>query len=288
MIFFLADGRLGNQLFQYSFLNTIAKENEKILTINMEQFIDKFDTNNIKFKHFGIGKFGKYFIRNFFKPFLMICVRFKFIGYVSQDKNTISIPSTFTANKGFLPISLVETDFFQSEKFFDKDKVDFKIKEKYMKEAESFLSKIPDQYTKIFIHVRRGDYIIESYLGHKGIDLPKIYFEKAMIEICKNIEKPFFVFLSDDTSFVESSFQHIENKIVSKSDMATDLSIMSLTEYGIASNSSFSWWGAYMMQNRKKVIFPKYWYGWKSKVQSHIDIQPDWADVIEFNGRESS
>ena len=284
MIFFLANGRLGNQLFQYSFLNTISKEDEKILTVNMEQFIDKFDTNNPKFKHFRIDKYGKYFIRNFFKPFLMICARFKLIGYVSQDKINTSTPSTFTATKGFLPISLVETNYFQSEKFFDKDKVDFKIKDKYVKEAGSFLTKVPDQYTKIFIHVRRGDYIIESYLGHKGIDLPKSYFEEAIKEICKNIEKPFFVFLSDDTSFVETSFQHIENKIISKNDMATDLSIMSLTEYGIASNSSFSWWGAYMMQNRKKVIFPKYWFGWKSKVESHTDIQPDWADVIEFKG----
>lgn len=285
MIFFLADGRLGNQLFQYSFLNTIAKEDEKILTINMEQFVDKFDINNTKFKHFALGKYSKYLIRNFFKPFLLLCVRFKIVGYVSQDNNTTSIPSTFSATEGLLPIRLVETNFFQSEKFFKKDKVDFKIKGKFIRKAKSFLCQVPNQYTKIFIHVRRGDYVLESYLGHKGINLPKSYFEKAIIEISKNIENPFFIFLSDDICFVESSFQHIKNKIVSKSDMATDLSIMSFAEYGIASNSSFSWWGAYMMKNRKKVIFPKYWYGWKSKVQSHIDIQPSWADVIEFDSK---
>ena len=284
MIFFLANGRLGNQLFQYSFLNTIAKKDEKIIAVNMEDFINKFDINNNKFKHFALGKYSKYFIRNYLKPFAILCVRIKLIGYVSQDKKTTSVPSTFTANKGFLPISLVETNFFQSEKFFDKDKVDFKIKDKYMKEAEIFLSKVPVQYTKIFIHIRRGDYILESHLGHKGIDLPKYYFEKAMKEISLNIEKPFFVFLSDDTSFVKGSFKKIQNKIVSKSSMATDLAIMSLSEYGVVSNSSFSWWGAYMMKNRKKVIFPKYWFGWKSKVESHLDIQPDWADVIDFNG----
>ena len=52
MLIFLSDGRLGNQLFQYSFLNTVAKEDEKILTVNMEQFFGKFDINNTKFKHF--------------------------------------------------------------------------------------------------------------------------------------------------------------------------------------------------------------------------------------------
>ena len=223
MIFFLSDGRLGNQLFQYSFLNTIAKEDEKILAVNMEQFIDKFDINNTKFKHFALGKYWKYFLSNFLKPFAMVCVRLKIIGYVSQDRDTTSILSTFTTTNKLLPISLVETNFFQSEKFFDKDKVDFKIKDKYMKEAVSFLGKVPDKYTKIFIHIRRGDYIFESYLGKKGIDLPKNYFEDAMREISRKIEKPFFVFLSDDTSFVESCFQHIQNKIISKNSMATDM-----------------------------------------------------------------
>ena len=283
MLVFLSDGRLGNQLFQYSFLNTIAKEDEKILTVNMEYFVGKFDINNTKFKHFALGKYGKFFIRKFVKPLAMVCARFKLIGYISQDRSaTLELPM-FTTKKGLLPIRLVETNFFQSENFFDKDKVDFKIKDKYTKEAVSFLAKVPGEYTKIFIHIRRGDYVFESYLGEMGIDLPKSYFEDAMREISHNLEKPFFVFLSDDASFVECCFDNIQNKIVSKNSMATDLAIMSLCEYGIVSNSSFSWWGAYLMKNRKEVIFPKYWYGWKQRVESHVGIQPEWAKLIDVN-----
>jgi hypothetical protein len=283
MILFLSDGRLGNQLFQYSFLNTIVKEDEKILAINMEQFIDKFDINKTKFKHFALGRNGKFFIRKFVKPILMVCVRFKLICFISQDRNAETALSSFTTKKGLLPISLVETNFFQSEKFFDKDKVDFKIKDKYIKEAASFLAKAPDEFTKIFIHIRRGDYLFESYLGEIGIDLPKSFFEDAIREISHNIEKPFFVFLSDDASFVECCFESIQNKIVSKNSMATDMAIMSLCEYGIVSNSSFSWWGAYMMKTRKRVIFPKYWHGWKVKIESHPGIQPSWGSVIEVD-----
>jgi hypothetical protein len=283
MLIFLSDGRLGNQLFQYSFLNTIVKEDEKILAVNMEQFIGKFDINNTKFKHFALGKYGKYFIRKFVKPLVMVCVWFKLIGFISQDRNAATALSTFTTKKGLLPISLVETNFFQSEKFFYKDKVDFKIKDKYMKEAASFLTKVPNEYTKIFIHIRRGDYLFESYLGKTGIDLPKSYFEDAMRKISHNIEKPFFVFLSDDASFVEYWFENINNKIVSKNSMAVDFAIMNLCEYGIVANSSFSWWGAYMMKNKIKVIFPKYWYGWKVKIESHPGIQPSWGSVIEVD-----
>ena len=91
----------------------------------------------------------------------------------------------------------------------------------------------------------------------------------------------FFIFLSDDAGFVECCFEDIENKYISRNSMTVDLAIMSLCLYGIVSNSSFSWWGAYMMKDRKKVVFPKYWYGWKIKVESHVNIQPEWAEVIE-------
>ena len=110
----------------------------------MEQLIDNFDITNMKFKYFALGKYGKFFIRKFVKPFAMVCVRFKLIGYISQDRNATAALSKFTTKKGLLPIRLIETNFFQSEKFFDKDKVDFKIKDKYMKEATSFLDKIPN------------------------------------------------------------------------------------------------------------------------------------------------
>jgi hypothetical protein len=36
------------------------------------------------------------------------------------------------------------------------------------------------------------------------------------------------------------------------------------------------------MKNKKKVIFPKYWYGWKQKIESHVGIQPSWAEVIDI------
>lgn len=282
MIFFLSDGRLGNQLFQYAFLNTIAKENEKIITANMEQFVDKFDIKNQNFIHKKLGKYALFFVRKFFKPyFFKALVKIKLIGYIKQERSETSALPFCTRIKGILPITLVETNFFQSEDFFDKNRVDFSIKEKYTQEAKEFLTQVPKDSTKIFVHVRRGDYIFESYLEMQGIDLPKRYFERVMKEMSKNIENPFFVFLSDDSSYVECCFEDIKNKIISKNSMATDLAIMSLCEYGIVSNSSFSWWGAYMMKHKKRVVFPKYWYGWKSKVESHVGIQPKWAEVLE-------
>lgn len=284
MILFISDGRLGNQLFQYAFLNTIAQKGEKIIAINMKQFTDTCEIINQNFKPLYIGKYSLFILKKLLKPFiLMSLIKLKILGYIKQNENETGVQSSFSEKKGLLPIRLVETNFFQSEKFFDKAKIDFTIRQKYSDVAKDFLNQVPLESSKIFVHVRRGDYIFEPYLGERGIDLPKSYFEKAMYEMAQNVENPFFIFLSDDFTFVECCFENIKNKIISKNSMGIDLAIMSQCEYGIVSNSSFSWWGAYMMKKRKKVIFPKYWYGWKQKIESHSDIQPDWAEIIEVN-----
>lgn len=278
---------MGNQLFQYAFLNSIAKDNERVFAINMRQFSQSVEVNNKYFKAVNPGKYGLLLIRKLIKPLVFnVLVRFKLVGYVKQNRSERAALPSFQKRKGLFPITLVESNFFQSEDFFKPDTVDFVIKDSYINQARNFLFDVPEEFTKVFIHVRRGDYLFESYLGERGINLPKTYFESAMSEIKNEVKNPYFIFLSDDPEYVECCFKDIENKLVSNNDMVTDLAIMSMCEYGIVSNSSFSWWGAYLMNIRKKVIFPKYWYGWKNKVESHIGIQPSWGTLIDVMDKE--
>lgn len=282
MIIFVADGRLGNQLFQYAFLNTIAKNNEKIICLNMNELVNGFEIDNKNFININVDKYILLIIRKFLLPILRQLVKFRVINYIKQDSiNMIFLPS-YKFKKGFLPITFVDIGYFQSERLFDYKKINFTIKEKYIEEAKRFLNKIPSNYTKVFVHVRRGDYVSAEYLGIKGVDLPKSYYMKAIDIISKEVENPFFIFLTDDPNFVECCFEEIECKIISKNSAYTDLAIMTLCEYGIVSNSSFSWWGSYLMKSRKKVIFPKYWTGWKKQIEDPVGIYPEYAEVIEF------
>lgn len=286
MIFYFSEGRLGNQLFQYAFLVSIAKKNEKIIAYGMDQFIDLFMIHNQQFSHIKLKGKTRCLIREYVKPFVFRwLVRFKIIGHIQQNrKNQRPLPS-YTEQKGLLPITFVDYDFFQSEAFFNNIKLDIEIKQDLYDEAKNIYDGFPADRTKIFVQVRRGDYLNQVYMNERGIQLPVEYYLKAMETIKEQVENPFFIFLSDDIEFVQYAFQHIEPKYISTHSMGVDLGIMSLCEYGIGSNSTFAWWGGYFMQNKKMVIFPKYWYGWKQKIESHIGIQPSWSDVIEIDYR---
>ncbi|WP_319960691.1 alpha-1,2-fucosyltransferase [Methylomonas defluvii] len=287
----MADGRLGNQIFQFAFLTGFAKKNEIIFCINMKRFFDAFDCDSGNVINC-CNRYVIYLMRQVVIPYLIRpLANLRVFGYVEQVKYEDGIPhASYEYKKGGVPLSFVNTDFFQSESFFNLDSFcnKVKIKAQYLTTASQFLSDIPLEYCRVFIHVRRGDYLNEKFMGERGIDLPNSYFFYAIKLIKSKVKNPFFIFLTDDPSYVERSFKEINSKIISKNSAAVDLAIMSLCDSGIISNSSFSWWGSALMKDKHVVVVPKYWYGWKQKIDSHPNIYPSWGVVIDVKGTQSA
>jgi hypothetical protein len=283
MLIFLSDGRLGNQIFQYSFLKTIAKKNESIICLNMNLFFGTFDLDKHAIWHISNPHCISLFKRIMLRFVLIPLCKAGIISYIEQKKDGTARPlPEWSETRGVLPfVRYVNTDFFQAEPFFDQSRIsDLHIKEKYLANARSFLSGIPKNAEKVFIHIRRGDYLHELFEGEPGINLPQSYYEKAIDIIRNDMKNPFFILLSDDPLYIQGCFRNLEPKIISDNTKEVDLAIMTLCDAGIISNSSYSWWGAYLMKSKKHIIAPKYWYGWKKKVESHPGIQPTFAEVI--------
>lgn len=274
LILFLADGRLGNQIFQYVFLKTIQRNNEQIITSGLEDLEEVFGINGIV----NLNKKNKW-IRGFLfricRPLLNLFADKNIISSVSIDHEEVlkeyrRDSTTFTKSKGFFSfITFVKLGFFQSEEFFDeKITTKLKIKDKYLKEASEYLNSIPNvqNLNKIFIHIRRGDYKDFAIYG-KSTLLPIRYYKKQIEWFLENRKDCFFIFLSDDSGFISKEFDCIKNKAISiDNSFGMDLAIMTMCNSAVLSPSSFGWWGSYLMNDRDVVFAPKHWLGFNSAI----------------------
>jgi hypothetical protein len=147
-------------------------------------------------------------------------------------------------------------------------------------ESRDFFDDIEQQFgitAWCAIHVRRGDYL--KHPNHFPIMTPK-YFSAAIEDVVTRHYRVGFRIFSDDMDWCKENrewfgFHHSDvvvfeevNKetpveVVDRVDTPTDqfdlFAIASCDEH-IISNSTFSWWGAYLSGNPSP-IYPNKWFG---------------------------
>lgn len=114
----------------------------------------------------------------------------------------------------------------------------------------------------IALHIRRGDY---GTLDHIYGTLGKSYYLTAL-ENCRKItgSQSVLVF-SDDVSAAERMLGEIEFQsfdfqfIASEFSPAESILLMSYCSAHIVANSTFSWWGAFLSDSTKIVVYPSPW-----------------------------
>lgn len=302
MLFYIAEGRIGNQIFQYAFLKTISyKLKQKVISFGFDELLEIFDEVDIfviKNPFYPIKDKKK--LRTIYWWYNYIFYRMgDFLDSLS-DKGLIScieheveegsretdekIDETWKLKTGLIKkFIFVKPGYFQSERFFSPDLLKIKIKERFMHEAYRFIeNRVPRDSYKVFVHFRSGDYKNFKIFG-KDVVPPLSYYKSLIKWFEENRKNCFFIILTDESNEAENLFSGISNKVISKNHPGVDMSIMSLCEGGILSPSSFSWWGAYFMKKRDIVFAPKYWLGWKSKIEYPHRCFPSFAKEIEID-----
>ncbi len=279
MIFVFPQWRFGNQVFQYMFAKYIAKKNEKIITSTAPYF-DIIEESNKQFFLIPNKKYFRYinFILN--KIFLVLW-KFRIITHIKQNKilkKWFLIESKWYSEKKWLLSSIKYVDWF----FVYEDKhiiwKKIKIKDFYLQKAKNFLAKIPAKNKKIFVHIRRWDYLEWSVMWQKNLTLT-ISFYKNQIEYLLQKNKDIsFIFLSDDINWCKKEFNYLGNSYFSENDLWTDFALMILCNWAIISPSTLSYLWAYFMNNEIEIFSPKYWLWFKNKIW-----YPDWIYTKKFN-----
>jgi FkbM family methyltransferase len=149
--------------------------------------------------------------------------------------------------------------WYQSEKYFGN--YGEVIKDLYSPTPE-FINRVLNEFpffntdTVAAINVRRGDYLEQSS-RHPVVSLEYIY---AAVDKLPKYDK--ILVLSDDIAWCRENIK-LENCIFVDNYWDCDgLWLLSLCDHFVISNSTFSWWGAYLSRTENKVVVaPDTWFG---------------------------
>ncbi|PWS31685.1 hypothetical protein DF947_13955 [Pedobacter paludis] len=280
-------GRLGNQLFQYAFAISASEK------IGVNFFMDQSQQRGIIYEYFNIENSATSFLaskifnisgyKNIFNHYLRkafaTLLKLLFINKTQLFSLTQPVNTNDFENKKLY------IGYFQSELFFvdykEIIKSKFTIKDKFRDKFNTQFSNLYKEKIVVAVHIRKGDYVDQQHLnlGNADISLPLNYYHKVL--------KPYLtaehliIFLSDESSYLESEFSYISNKIISTGNVITDFQHLLNANICIIANSTFSWWAAYLNANKDKRIYaPQHFLGYNINETVPPYIYPeDWIIV---------
>ena len=248
---------LGNQMSQYAFYLAKKECDRNCIFI----FDDKGKNNHNGYelgKLFNINVQDDWKIRFAEKLFQLKKVRFVSrllniikMRVISEDKNYIYRPEL--VDKPRFGINFYWGGW-PSEKHFKN--IEEKVRRSFVfpeQTDEDFLKwkhEIDRTLNAVSIHIRRGDYLKKTNDMYQFGGVANMeYFKKAMDYINNHVYSPVYYIFSDDLAWCRENFLGEHYRFVDCNrgvNSWRDMYLMSLCRHHINSNSTFSWWGAWL------------------------------------------
>ena len=269
MIIVRVTGGLGNQMFQYAMYKSLEKKG-KLVKLDSKSFYETkkehngyeleriFDIKPNKPTKEDLEKFDENNISTLFK------IKRKLFG----DKKFVYDTKEYVFNKDVYKLkNSYLNGYWQSIKYFEgienDIKKDFRFKNQLDNKNLEILNEIENS-NSISIHIRRGDYMSPENYNMYGCIATPTYYKKAIKVIEEKVENPIFFVFSNDMDWVKKNIQ-INSRVFyidinSGNGSYKDMQLMSNCKHNIIANSSFSWWGAWLNENKNKIVVaPKKW-----------------------------
>lgn len=304
-------GGLGNQLFQFAHALSASEGSQIILQSNVlsprlskmeaPELLD-FDLGNQVTTLWSNKKSRKYLQKIFSliirigsgetitslkkAAFLILSPFASFLMMLETGKWVKVIAST---NTGFCELkksrdSAVFVGYFQTYSWIESDmRVLQQVKSFHPRSLSLPVRKLIDENKSrkiLGIHIRLGDYKLEPKIGL----LPVQYYVDAFKLLSLDMYDEIWVFTNDEKeskSFLPILLDYGAKWIPNTFSSAETLHLMSYCNDFIISNSTFSWWGAFLNKhNSKTIVCPKIWF---EKMKDPVNICPNsWIKVQSF------
>lgn len=271
-IYFKLEGGLGNQFFQLAHALKVANYFEingySTIILYDELSLIKSRTENHIIKLRSKSKkasFLKLLILRFYYHFMLD--KFLLIKKIDScflvQKHVYFYNYNINLNNNFIYIigNWMSESYFLNIKIYLKNSIFLFDNNIYSTINKKILSN-----NSVAIHIRRGDYLSESWIEKLNVCGYEYYLNSInKLNNLVNKKLQFFVFTNsiEDISFLKSNYEYLHNSIfVTDNNFNTinDFISMTLCKYFIISNSTYSWWASYLANYEDKIIIaPKKW-----------------------------
>jgi hypothetical protein len=265
MIISKLSGGLGNQLFQYAIGKSLAQKHNTILKLDISEFSNdfrrRFSLDNW-LTSFQVATASDIHLvagwgdnkHKYIRPLN------RFLGkHIYYENQFMFIPEFQFFKNNSLLIGCWQS-FWYFANIENELKTELQLTVPLSLIYQDFLREINTE-TSVSIHIRRGDYVNNSYYAR--IDMN--YYLSAIQFIINRIgDITVFVF-SDDIPWCRENINTSCTVVFVDTNLETnpnfDLWLMSRCKHNVIANSSFSWWAAWLNPNPDKmVIAPKNWF----------------------------
>jgi len=270
-------GGLGNQMFQYAFAKYLEKTDSDIVKLDLSQYsglkTDSIRKPRILKFNISLSVATKKEINNV----LLFHNNFKPMSF--SYFNVIRFENFFNSKYYLQKNHENVTQKIQKKQFFDGYWQSYEIIQNVFKDlkkdfvpSKESLSKITlqkikefDSSNNSFVGIRKGDYSNNQKAIKKYGFLSNKYFIDGMNLIEKESPGSNFIIFSNDIEWVKKNMNFSTHKVQyfhesPEQDDFEILQIMTHCKNAIISNSTFHWWGAYLIENPKKIIIsPSPW-----------------------------
>ena len=209
--------------------------------------------------------------------------------YLPFFTSVVNMPTAFDAN---LPVAGQKSQYiigvFQNAKMVETVEKDVKkcfFFQPFADERNQILEKEMTACESVAIHVRKGkDYAERVWYQNT---CPVEYYHKAIQLISEKVNHPKFYVFTDNPEWVKEHFKDFTYTLVEGNPASGwgshfDMQLMSMCKHNIISNSTYSWWSAFLNAYPNKIVVaPKVWFNPDSCTEftSERILCKDWLAV---------